>query len=293
MSTDGYPSPGATRSLLLLLWVLQHALKCESLEPLKKRTGNPRYHLCPHRSHKITFSGVCFCRDLSPAEAKLFRNNLCSRKEMKLKWIPWREIQNQWSRKRFTVFHLPLNTKWLRKNRVWGKVVPRSVLGFRRESYRERLKLHFSLMCCSTQNDPAKENVPWHWDFMISGLLRNKCLVLEAINFHSVAPGPVLALIKPWILKTESVTAPLAALIPVMAGLSEGFLLLIFFLDMLLWKWKHACQWQYWRIPTFPGMIFKNNKSFGAYMYSIRCLLWAVADWWWCRYFHLLSSDGR
>lgn len=87
---------------------------------------------------------------------------------------------------------------------------------------------------CSTQNDPAKENVPWHCHFMISSLLRNKCLVLEAINFYSMAPDPVLALIKPWILRTESVTAPLTAHIPVVAGLSEGFLLLIFFLDMLL-----------------------------------------------------------
>lgn len=162
------------------------------------------------------------------------------------------------------------------------------------ESYCQGLKLHFSFMFSALFHTrwPSKGK-PWHWDFMISGLLRNKCLVLEAINYHSIAPDPVLALIRPWILKTESVTAPLAARIPVMAGLSEGFLLLIFFVDILLWKWKHACQRQYWRIPTFPGMIFKNNKSFGAYMCLIPCLLWAVAGWRWCRYFHLLSSDGR
>lgn len=70
------------------------------------------YHLCPHSSHRSTFAGVCFCRDLSPAEVKLFRNKLYSRlQSLKEKKLNWKETQNLWSHKRCTGFHLPLKTK--------------------------------------------------------------------------------------------------------------------------------------------------------------------------------------
>lgn len=60
-----------------------------------------------------------------------------------------------------------------------------SALGARRERYIRVWSYIFPLFSqlYYTWNDPTQENVPWHCDFMISVLLINKCLVLEAIDF--------------------------------------------------------------------------------------------------------------
>lgn len=46
-------------------------------------------------------------------------------------------------------------------------------------------------------------------------------------------------------------------------------------------------------MPAFPVIIFKGNKSPGANMYLICCLLWAGTGWRWWEHCCLLSSDWR
>lgn len=127
----------------------------------KKRTGNPRYHLCPHSSHENTFSGVCFCRVLSPAEAKLFRNNLCSRKEKKLNWIPWRETQKQWSHEKIHCISSATQNQTIKEKTGYEvKQFPGLYWGLEGKVTARVWNYIFPLcsQLCSTQDDPAKEN---------------------------------------------------------------------------------------------------------------------------------------